>query len=216
MEESLRCARRMVAAGYTHSFCTPHFWPNLPKITVKSIPQWVAELQAKLDAEGVPLKLYPGGEINLRADLMKMPIAELPTFCMAGKYVMFDLWADRLPAFFEPTVKWMQAGGLTVILAHPERMRAVQDEPGLADYFAELGLLLQGNLQCFNDPPNAPTRRTAERFLAEDRYFLLGSDLHNMTTLQHRMDGLARAIELAGEERVRVMTVENPRRLLTR
>lgn len=216
LEESLRCAKRMVEAGYMHSFCTPHFWPNLRQVTVPSIRQWVANLQTQLDNEGVPLKLYAGGEINLRADLMKMPLVELPTFDLAGKYALVDLWADRLPAFFEPTIKWMQAGGLTVILAHPERMRAVQDEPELADYFAEIGLLLQGNLQCFNDPPHTPTRITAERYLAEDRYFLLGSDLHNLPTLQHRMDGLARTTELAGEERVRELTVEHPKQLLAR
>ena len=30
LDESLACARRLVAEGYTHSFCTPHIWPNLP------------------------------------------------------------------------------------------------------------------------------------------------------------------------------------------
>ena len=33
--------------------------------------------------------------------------------------------------------------GLTVILAHPERCRAIQDEPELADWFAERGLVPQ-------------------------------------------------------------------------
>jgi tyrosine-protein phosphatase YwqE len=108
----------------------------------------------------------------------------------------------------------MQAAGMTVILAHPERMRAVQEDPALADYFAELGVLLQGNLQCFNDRPEAAPRITVERFIAEDRYFLLGSDLHNPETLNMRLRGLKRAIELAGVQRVRKMTVENPKVLL--
>ena len=215
IEESIRCAREMVQAGYTDSFCTPHFWPSFPKTTVSSIPQWVTSLQQQLDAAGVQLKLHPGGEINLRANLMDTTaIADLPTFGMAGKYVLFDLWAERLPAYFESTVKWMQAGGLTPILAHPERMRAVQDNPDLADYFSEIGLLLQGNLQCFSDRPGADTRATVERYLKEDRYFLLGSDLHNFATLRSRLDGLQKAIELVGEDRVRQLTVENPRKLV--
>ena len=56
-----------------------------------------------------------------------------------------------------PTV--VQSLGVTVILAHPERMRPVQADPSLADRFAEMGVLLQGNLQCFSDPPGAPTRK---------------------------------------------------------
>jgi protein-tyrosine phosphatase len=214
LNDSLDCARRMVAAGYTQSFCTPHYWPSYPKTTKESIPQWVDAFQSQLESNGIPLKLYPGSEISLRPELMDRDVHLLPTFRMAGKYALIDLWADRLPPFFEPAIRWMQGAGLTVILAHPERMRAVQDDPALADYFAELGLLLQGNLQCFNDRPEAAPRITVERFLAEDRYFLLGSDLHNPETLNLRLRGLKRAIELAGPKRVRKMTVENPKVLL--
>jgi hypothetical protein len=89
-------------------------------------------------------------------------------------------------------------------------MAAVQREPQLADYFREIGLLLQGNLQCFGDPPGSPTRRTAERFLLEDRYFLLGSDLHNLSSLPIRLEGLKRAVDLAGDEVVDRLTKTNP------
>jgi len=125
-----------------------------------------------------------------------------------------DMWFDKLPDFFEAAVRWLQGMGLTVILAHPERMRAVQSDPSVADRFAELGLLLQGNLQCFSDGPHADTRRVVEQYLREGRYFMLGSDTHNPQTMGVRMDGLKRAIELAGEETIATLTIENPRKLL--
>src|SRR5687768_8566762 len=68
LAESIDCAKVMVAAGYTHSFCTPHVWPNLPDNSVEKIPRQTAVLQSALDDAGVPLRLIPGGEINLRAD----------------------------------------------------------------------------------------------------------------------------------------------------
>ena len=131
-----------------------------------------------------------------------------------GDFVLIDLWADVLPEHFEPQVRWLQSLGMTVILAHPERMRAVQVQPELADYFRELGVLLQGNLQCFSDGETEPTRITVERYLREDRYFLLGSDLHNLASIPIRLEGLARAIKLAGQEAVDKLTIENPRQLL--
>src|SRR5438045_7383329 len=100
---------------------------------------------------------------------------------------------------------------MTVILAHPERMKAVQVEPELADYLQKLGVLLQGNLQCFSDPAGSATRVTAERYLREGRYFLLGSDLHNLRTLDVRLEGLKRAIGIAGEEAVNTLTVDKDR-----
>jgi protein-tyrosine phosphatase len=219
LDESLACARRLAAEGYTHSFCTPHIWPNLPAAGAgpfkpEFITRQTARLQAALDEAGIPLKLMPGGEINLRPDTIDTPPAELVTFGLANRFALIDLWADELPAFFKPGVRWLQSQGLTVILAHPERMRAVQLKPELADTVAELGVRLQGNLQCFSDPPTAPTRRLAEQFLTEGRYFLLGSDLHNLKTLDLRMDGLKRAIELVGQAEVDRLTRENPAQLL--
>jgi protein-tyrosine phosphatase len=212
--ESIECARRMVAAGYTHSFCTPHYWPNL-QTSAKTVTRWVAALQAELDRARVPLKLYPGGEINLRPGLDQTDPEELVSYHMARKFALVDFWADEMPAHFEPQIKWLQSMGMTVILAHPERVKAIQADPiRLADYFAELGLLLQGNLQCLSDAPTAPTRVTMERYLAEGRYTFLGSDLHNVRTLDVRLEGLKRAIELVGEAKVDEMTGTNPRMLL--
>jgi tyrosine-protein phosphatase YwqE len=133
---------------------------------------------------------------------------------LANRYILTDIWADELPEFFEPTVRWLQAMNLTVILAHPERCRAVQDHPELADYFSELGMLLQGNLQCLADAPETRTRQVAEQYLREGRYFLLGSDTHSPQTLPHRIAGLHRAIEIAGEDAVNLLTIENPLKLL--
>lgn len=214
LEESLACARRMVEAGYTHSFCTPHIWPNLPQNTVEGIAGGVADLQRELEAAEIPLKLYPGGELNLRADLVHLAPEQIPTYGMARRYCIFDIWVDRLPAFFWKTVEWLQSKELKVILAHPERMRAVQDEPALCDEFIDRGLLLQGNLQCLGDPPRTRTRQIAEALLAEGRYFMLGSDLHNLAGLPIRLSGLARAIESVGEAATWRLTRDNPKQLL--
>jgi protein-tyrosine phosphatase len=214
LDESLECARLLVSEGYTHSFCTPHVWPSLPLNTPDNIRRMVADLQIALEHAHIPLRVLPGGEINLREDTLHTASESLVTYDMAGRFVLIDLWAEKLPPFFAPNVRWLQSRGAKVILAHPERMRAVQINPGLADTFAELGLLLQGNLQCFGDPPHAETRRVAEQYLGEGRYFMLGSDLHNLRSLPVRIAGLYRVAELVGEEGLWNLTSENPRQLL--
>lgn len=214
IEESIACARRMVQAGYTHLFCTPHIWPSLSGNTVTTLPAAVRALQRELDRAGVPLTLHSGGELNLRADLMEVPPEEIVTYGMRRRYVLADLWAEKLPPFFDEIVRWFQDLGLKLILAHPERMRAVQDAPELADHFAEMGVLLQGNLQCFSDPPDWGTRQVVEQFLEEGRYFMLGSDLHRLETLEMRLQGLERAREIVGEDRLDVLLRAHPALLL--
>jgi len=213
-EESLKCIRRLIGAGYTHSFCTPHIWPNLPHNSVEGIVEKTRELQRDIDTAGLKYQVIPGGELNARPDLAQTSPDPVPTFGMAGKYCLFDIWVDVIPKYFWTSVDWLQSQGLQVILAHPERMRAVQDHPELADRFQEAGLLLQGNLQCFGDPPNSHTRRVAERYLREGRYFLLGSDTHNVLGLQIRLTGLENAINLVGDAEIWRLTRDNPMRLL--
>lgn len=215
VEDSIDCARRLVAAGYTHSFCTPHIWPDLPHNTVDGITRRVADLQAAFDNAGVKLRLYPGGELNLRPDMPASAADQIVSYGMRRKFVLFDIWAERLPDFFRPCVDWLQTQNVTVMMAHPERMRAVQEDPGLIRFFRdELGLLLQGNLQCFSDPVGTPTRALAERFLTEQQYFVLGTDLHNPQTLDVRLRGLERAIQLVGDAEVDRLTKDHPRQIL--
>lgn len=212
VEESIACAKVLVANGYTHAFCTPHIWPTYKGVSRVSVPRWCAALQKALDAAAVPLRLLPGGELNLYLGVEKTPHEDLVPLAL-GKYMLVDMWVAEIPPFFEPAIRWLQSMGLKVILAHPERMRAVQDRPDVIDYFDSLDVLLQGNLQCFGDKPDAITRRCAERFLLDGRYFLLGSDSHNPQSMGIRMAGLARVMELVGEEAVQTLTVTNPCKL---
>lgn len=215
LAESIACARRLVAEGYTHSFCTPHVWPDNVHVRTTSLPALVQTLQQHLADAGVELTLLPGGEMNFRPDFLDFGEDMMVTYAMAGKYCLVDMWADKLPPHFEPSVRKLQDRGLTVILAHPERMRVVQDNPtAMADHFKSLGLLLQGNLQCLSDPEHAHTRRVITQYLQEDRYFLLGSDLHKLETLDCRLRGIDEATRLVGQEVVDRLMIENPQKLL--
>jgi protein-tyrosine phosphatase len=213
--ESIACARILVANGYTHAFCTPHIWPTYKGISRLSVPRMCKSLQEEFARAEVGLTLLPGGEMNIYLGVEKTPADEVIPLGL-GKYMLVDMWATEIPAHFEPAVRWLQGMGLTVILAHPERMRAVQDRPELIDYFIELGLLIQGNLQPLGDPPHSVARQCAEHFLKEGRYFLLGSDSHNPEGMPIRIAGLRRAIELVGEQKVNELTKTNPRSLMER
>ena len=213
VEESIACARVLVANGYTHAFCTPHIWHSNRGVSRTSVPRMVKMLQAELADAHVPLTLLPGGEMNLYLGVDKTPEDEIVTLGL-GNYMLVDAWFNELPAFFPSAVRWLQEMGLTVILAHPERMRAIQDDPELVDYIRSLGVLLQGNLQCFADKPEAMTRRCAEKFLLEEKNFLLGSDTHNPQSIDVRMAGLERARDLVGDVTVDELTIANPGKLL--
>jgi protein-tyrosine phosphatase len=207
----------LVAAGYTHAFCTPHIWPTLPRNTIDNVKQWTNELQAQLDTAGIPLKLTPGGELNLLwgwPALRGLSREQIVTYAFAGKYALFDFWADDLPEFFEPAVRRLQSLDITPVLAHPERVVALnRGDDRMIDRVQEMGVLLQMNTWCLTDPPEAPTRRKAERWLRDGRYFLFGTDSHNARSMRTRIEGVAIAEQLVGREAVDQLTRVNPQKL---
>jgi SAM-dependent methyltransferase len=112
--DSIACARELVAAGYTHAFCTPHVWPSYDIIKRDTVPKWTAQLQESLDEASVPLTVLPGGEMNLHEGTRDLSDDYLITYAMHGRYMLADIWASELPGFFEPTIKHLQSRGFTV------------------------------------------------------------------------------------------------------
>ncbi len=213
LTESLACAKRLVEAGYTHAFCTPHIWPQLKNSTGTITPR-VTALQWELDKAKIPLKVMPGGEMHIDANFTKIPHADLVTYNNAGKYALFDFWTAEMPPYFDDCIHHMRAAGITPILAHPERIDAIQNDADVVDTFPKLGLLMQCNLECLGDTVGGARQILAEAWLEEGRYFLIGSDLHKPNTLEKRIRGLHRAFEIVGKEKVWELTHTNPSKLM--
>jgi len=219
LDESISCALALVDAGYTHAFCTPHVWPNLPENNARQIRQNTADLQLAFDRADVPLKLLPGGENNLMSawpQIGQTPRDEIVTYNLAGKYVLFDFWADtpsQVRDLVEPAVRHLRKNGFELILAHPERITALHDERALSR-LTDLGVKLQLNSWCLTERKDSPKRAMAERLLKGGRYFLIGTDLHRPSGMGIRTSGLALAERLVGLDEVERLTVTNPRLLM--
>ncbi len=102
IEQSIACARMLVAAGYTHSFCTPHVWPSYANITRENVAHWTAALQEEFRFAKVPLTLLPGGELNLHANVIEQGAKAIIPMALDEKYVLADIWANVLPGFLSP------------------------------------------------------------------------------------------------------------------
>lgn len=212
--ESIAIARECVARGYNRLVCTPHIWPDLPHNNLPAIRKAVADLQLQLDDAGVALRLYVGGEINLREGLTEVAPDSLPTYADRGTHVLVDAWIWKWETWLTPTIRHLQQGGRTVILAHPERLGLIQDHPSQIKRFQDHGVLFQGNLYCFADAPGQPTREVAERMLDAGQYFMLGGDLHRSETLDARWRGLERVIARCGLDLVKTLLQDRPATLL--
>jgi protein-tyrosine phosphatase len=221
LAESMICARELVDAGYTHAFCTPHVWPDYPENRkADNLREKVRLLQAAYDAASVPLKLLPGGELNLLSCselLADLPREEVITYGLLGRFVLFDFWtksADDVRDRIFPAVDRLNRLGLQCMLAHPERIQVFHHSPGLIADLTARGVRLQMNTWCITEPAKSSVYQLAERLLKDGQYFMFGTDLHSPPGMSMRLDGLKVAGRMVGEAAVRTMTVEHPGLLL--
>jgi len=194
----------------------------LPENNAREISCRVAGLQGHFDQANVALKLLPGGENNLLSAWPKLrdtPRSDIVTYGLLGRYVLFDFWtdtADMVRQRIEPAARHLRDQGFELILAHPERIEALQQHASTLDRLTELGIKLQLNSWCLAEPRGDRRRDMAERLLQEGRYFLIGTDLHRPKGMAGRIEGLAVAERLIGSSELERLTVENPQRLLDR
>jgi protein-tyrosine phosphatase len=219
-QESIEAARALVDAGYTHTFCTPHVWPSFPKNNIAGIRAAVAALQMQLNRADVPLKVIGGGELNLLQlwpQLKSIPDSEIVTYGLNSRYVLFDFWMEYYAdckAPLEAAAEHLLSRGYKPILAHPERIGALQRDQTAITRLTDLGVLLQLNSWCLGESASAITAEIATRLLKEGQYFLIGTDLHKPSGVEMRIAGIELARNIAGTELIDQLTIHNPRLLM--
>lgn len=214
-EDSLTCVRTMMAHGYDRFFLTPHMGTKeFGTLTPAPLRRAVARFRRRMAQEGVSAAFRAGGELRLSPRILEWnDLSAVPTYGGNTSYCLVDLWEPDWPPWADAAMAWLQGRGLTVILAHPERMKCLQDDPGFIEVLARRGILFQGNLGPLGGSESDAIRLLAERFLQDGRYFLLGSDCHRPEHLPTRLAGLQRALELVGSATLETLTTTNASQL---
>src|SRR3954452_21138240 len=121
MEDSLELARLAVRDGTRTVVATPHIRREFLADPSEVRPR-VAELQDRLDAEGIPLSVVPGGELDIEVVglLSQGQLDQIAVGPNGARWLLLEAPFDGLEGAVEPAAE-LRARGFGVVLAHPER-----------------------------------------------------------------------------------------------
>lgn len=199
--------------GFHTLVATPHLPDPLT-------PEYASRIASALDRTreaAIPfgIAVAQGFEVALSPDLVHRLKRGEPSTLGGGISILVDLPFAGWPHHTETSLFALQTAGYRPVLAHPERYRAVQDDPARAISLAERGVLLQINLPSLTGMFGAPARRTAEILLRAGAVHLAASDAHSAG---HRYaavpGGIARLRDLVGEDGAHRMLQDAPAVLL--
>jgi protein-tyrosine phosphatase len=176
---SLTMARAFVADGVTTVACTPHILPGLYHNSGPQIRQAVAELQAAMDQDGIPLKLIAGADNHITANFVGgLQSGQLLTL-NDTRYVLVEPPHHTIPARLEDMFFSLLVAGYVPILTHPERLTWITAHYGTVERLAHAGVWMQITAGSLTGGFGRQPRYWAERMLDEGLVHILATDAHD-------------------------------------
>ena len=216
LAEAMAMARIAALAGTTDLVSTPHF-PG-EEASLERLGLLLArfeKLQNAIRQEGLPLRLHPGGEILCLPQTPRLAKqGKLPTLGHTD-YLLCEFYFNESPLYMEEMLRFLSGCGYRTVVAHPERYEAVQEDPSLAAKWFAMGCVLQLNKGSLAGAFGPEVQKTAMELLHQGLYHLLASDAHGSGSRTTDLRNARRQLELlCPDAYVRILTEENPRRLL--
>jgi protein-tyrosine phosphatase len=189
--------------GVGHAVLTPHFRGKPYAERIARLSTRVMKLQEALDDRGLALGIALAGECRFDAHLHQaIQSGDLPWLGRwQGDYVILVEFPDvRLPAKIVPALEWMRGRGIRPMLAHPERIRDVQQKPLLLAPLVAAGLLLQIDADTLAGGSGPFAQEAAMQLLRNGWVTALASNAHDLVRQPPRIEpGRLVAAELLGE-----------------
>ncbi|HCI79618.1 MAG TPA: tyrosine protein phosphatase [Ktedonobacter sp.] len=207
LQESLVLAQALVQEGVQVVVATPHSNDEYPRLPATEIRTRVNQLQHVLMQQGLPLHVFAGNEVLIRAGLVDEIRAGRVATLNGGRYLLLELWNTMWLPETEQVIFGLLSQGIVPIIAHPERYTTIQKDPSRLIALIRQGALAQLTASSVLGLHGSTVKRTAETLLKQGLIHFLASDAHGMHRRPPYMAKSLKQIEtLVGAERVRLMT----------
>ena len=137
IESAIKMANVAANQGTNLIVATPHRKDVTEHHSVPYIRNLLTKLTVRLETAGIKLKLLLGMENHLDLDLPKDLSAGRALSINGSRYALVELPFHGYPVDTMDILKQIQTKGITPILAHPERIEAIQSNTHLLDDFVK-------------------------------------------------------------------------------
>lgn len=182
LDESIAMLRAAAKAGVTHLVCTPHVRDPY-FITSRYDETWEAYDLLVPYAREQGIELQMGWEVaHDKLVALGMEWVEYLHFDRSDEFLLeLPPYAHRFDfQEFERTIFNLQGMGKQVIIAHPERCVAIQQDIEIARGLVSKGCLLQASADFISGGRLGDGAEHAKRLLKEGLYTYIASDAHSV------------------------------------
>ncbi|MCX7192185.1 MAG: capsular biosynthesis protein [Proteobacteria bacterium] len=183
MAESLDLARASVADGITHAAMTPHIHPGRYENIRTSVMDATNRFRNALTEAGIPLEIFPAGEVRLSSDLLDLlEQGELPFLGILNGYqiLLLEFPYGQVPVGTEKLARWLLAQKIRPLIAHPERNKVTMQNIEKLRPFVDMGCLIQVTAASLLGGFGQAVQDSAVSMLDRRWVSVIATDAHNL------------------------------------
>ena len=216
VEETVAMARVAADNGTTVILATPHSKDVNENWSADYVRKLVRDVNAELQSNGIELTLLPGMETHLELYLPEWVTDGRALPINDTRYILVELPFFGHPNYAEEVLFQLQLQGLTPVLAHPERIEVIQNNPDMLAGFVRRGMLSQITAGSLLGYFGEDVRRFTVGIMERGLVHVIASDAHfaDGPRSPKLLPGVEAAAKIVGEERALAMVVDVPKAIL--
>ena len=214
---SLNMCRQAVANGIKTIIATPHTLNGIYKNNPRDIEEKVKILNQKLKENDISLEILPGSEVHLSADIIEAIKNKEVLTLNKSNYILLEFPHTQIPLHIEEILFQMQIMGITPILSHVERNLEFQQKSDSLANLIQKGALAQLTAASLCGAFGSPTRKFAQKLLANDLIYCIASDAHSDSKSGRNAilsKALAEASKIIGHQAALNLVHSNPQKII--
>jgi len=217
LETSLRLLASAEEIGIKAVFATPHlYFYNRAQELYSTALQRLDQLRQATLQKSLNIQIQLGFELFLQPNLPDMPDLGQLTLGQKGEYLLVELALGQIPNFAEKTCFDLILGGITPILAHPERNLVSSSQLSILERLVRQGVKLQIEAASLVGQNGPELKKAGQLLLQKELVSFVASDAHNQNRSFEPMQGAYLWVQRQyGEEKADQLFTENEQKILS-
>lgn len=212
-EEGAQMLRELQALGFGTVIATPHMRPGMfdnEKANITSAFDEMSTVVAELNGLNLSLACEHYFDDIVYARIAAGEGLPYP----GGKAVLLEFWEIQFPTSVIQLLAKMKRSGLLPVIAHPERYRAVWDDPEVLDRLLDNGAVALLDVAALVGKYGRKPRAVAEQLLEDGLYCAGCSDAHRPDDVTLVGQGIELIRSRYGQEEVESLLSTGPASIL--